>query len=415
MLKLISLVRTFIFLATAAAFARVVVAEEAPKVSAGRERPIAQPPINYWAADSQDPIAKLNRKIENGGLKLEFSDRFGYLPAVLKELEISASSQLLRYGSAGLHHETISPKRPRAFYFNDDALVTWFADVSHLEIAAQDSQKGTLFYTLDNRRDAAPRFSRAASGSCMACHGSSSWHLSGFEAPGHIVRERHISPIDLRWESRYVTGMTPMQKHLGNMKMRLQKVADDFNPGRRRDAWVYVEPRQQIVDLKEEFDTSRYLIDTSDVAAHLVFDHQMYGHNLLTRLSYEHQWQMKSKRIETMVVGYLLLNKEAPLDQPAAGKSAYAEWYQSRGPKDAEGRSLYDLDLSTRLFRHRISPLIQSRMVQNFPAELQQSLYRRLNDVLAGKEQLKDYSVPEADRQITMAILRATVPGWPVD
>ena len=388
--------------------ARVVVGEEPKKVSVREPLPIQQKPIEYLTGESKDPIAQLNRRMEGEELKLEFSDRFGYLPAVLKELDIQVSSQLLRPHSFGLDGPSISSQRPLALYFNDDVVVRWFPGSEHLEISAQDSQKGTLFYTLAYRITPL-RFEQL--NVCMGCHNQDGWLQSGIAAPGHIVRSNlntvevtkfphgaqttHTLPLEYRWSGRYVTGTSSTPVHRGNL------------------IWIKDNPVPQPVgNIKEEFDVHRYVTDTSDAVAHLVFDHQTFGLNLLSRLSYEHQLNVRSK-IETIAVRYLLLVDEAPLDHPTSGKSDYSDWYQSRGPKDAEGRSLFDLELGSRLFRHRISPLIQSPMVQKFPKELKLSLFRRLNDILSGKEQMKGFSIPDADTQATLSVIRATVTGWP--
>ena len=54
-------------------------------------------------------------------------------------------------------------------------------------------------------------------------------------------------------------------------------------------------------------------------------------------------------------------------------------------------------------------------MVQGFPPELRKMLFRRLNDVLTGREPLKGYSISEEDRNETLSVLRATVRDWPVE
>jgi hypothetical protein len=369
--------------------------------------PFDQPPIDYWSADGRDPVAELNRRLEKEQGGLEFSERFGYLPAVLKALEVPVSSQLLRFNSGGLNRDRIDKQRPRVFYFNDDVVVSAHAQADQLELAAQDPSKGTLFYILRNRADAPPKFERTQKMVCLSCHNSEGWHHSNVAAPGHIMASSltidetrrfpmgsvvtHALPIDFRWEGQFVSGLAPRQKHRG--------VAIGSNAGGEGAA---------------DFPSDQYLVGTSDAVAHLVFDHQMFGQHLLSRLSYEHQLHVRSK-VDLTVVRYLLLADEAPVDHPIPGQSAYAEWYQARGVKDAQGHSLYDLDLRQRTFRHRISPLIQSQMVRGFPPELRQTLFRRLNDVLTGKESLKGYSISDEDRNATLSILRATVRDWPVE
>lgn len=407
----VSFLKRFAALLMMPALGGMIAADETRKVSTFENLQIAKKPIDYWASDSRDPVARLARRIENDGLVLEASDRFGYLPAVLKELDIPVDSQLLRFSSDGLNRLNTTAQQPRALYFDDDTVVAWFPETEQLEIASQDAQKGTLYYTLKNRREARPKFERVPL--CMACHNTDAWQMSGIAAPGHLIRSfltddetrKHplgtqvtdALPIELRWNGQYISGASATQVHRGNSIW-----ATDGQPARK------------VTNFSDEFDTSRYLVDTSDVVAHLVFDHQMYGQNLLSRLSYEHQTRVRSK-IETMVVRYLLVVDAVPLDRPTLGKSAYVKWYLARGTKDPQGRSLYDLELETRLFHHRVSPLIQSKMVANFPPELKRSLFARLNNLLKGREELKGYSVPLADRLETLSVLRATVPDWPTE
>ena len=50
-------------------------------------------PINYNTAPLSDPIAKLQARIDAGKAKLQRDAQHGYLPSVLKQLGIPASSQ----------------------------------------------------------------------------------------------------------------------------------------------------------------------------------------------------------------------------------------------------------------------------------------------------------------------------------
>ena len=51
--------------------------------------------VNYSKTPDSSVVATLQRRIESGESRLSFDDRFGYLPAVLKELNVSPSSQML--------------------------------------------------------------------------------------------------------------------------------------------------------------------------------------------------------------------------------------------------------------------------------------------------------------------------------
>src|SRR4051812_16279809 len=77
-------------------------------------------PINYEKTPATDAIARLQRQIDAGSVKLDRNDQRGYLDAVLKQLNIPASSQTLVFSKTSFQRELISPKNPRALYFNDD-------------------------------------------------------------------------------------------------------------------------------------------------------------------------------------------------------------------------------------------------------------------------------------------------------
>jgi hypothetical protein len=52
------------------------------------------------------------------------------------------------------------------------------------------------------------------------------------------------------------------------------------------------------------------------------------------------------------LVKALLQVDAAPLPGKIAGNSGFDSWFQAQGPRDAQGRSLRELDLDTRLFRY---------------------------------------------------------------
>src|SRR5262245_19608887 len=72
-----------------------------------------------------DAVARLQEKIDSGEVHLSFDDHWGYMPAVLRALQISPSSQSLVFSKTSLQVSYISPQTPRALYFNDDVYVGW--------------------------------------------------------------------------------------------------------------------------------------------------------------------------------------------------------------------------------------------------------------------------------------------------
>src|SRR5271170_1465218 len=57
--------------------------------------PFSEPPINYRSQPTNDPVSRLEKRLESGQASLEWEPKNGYLRSVLKELNISSSSQTL--------------------------------------------------------------------------------------------------------------------------------------------------------------------------------------------------------------------------------------------------------------------------------------------------------------------------------
>ena len=126
-------------------------------------------PINYHNQSTTNRISTLQRLIDLGKSKLAWTDRHGYLPAVLTALDIPVSSQVLVFSKTSVQVRQISPRRPRAIYFNDDTYVAWVQQGDMLEIISMDPQLGGIFYTLSQAQSKQPQFRRDR-GQCLLCH-----------------------------------------------------------------------------------------------------------------------------------------------------------------------------------------------------------------------------------------------------
>ena len=68
-----------------------------PDLSGSFTFPLEGNAIGYAAPAKRDPIAVLQRKIDNGEVKLAFDDKHGYLQAVLDALHVPVETQMLVY------------------------------------------------------------------------------------------------------------------------------------------------------------------------------------------------------------------------------------------------------------------------------------------------------------------------------
>ena len=190
--------------------------------------PVDHEAIQYTRGPVDDPVARLQQRIDKGEVKLQYDDQFGYLRSVLKELAIPEASQVLVFSKTSFQAPKIAPRTPRALYFNDMVTVGFVRTGEVLEFAALDPKQGVMFYTLDQERSSHAHFERRDI--CLQCHQSG----ATMGVPGMLVRSvtpdrtgvpvmsaggsitDHRSPLKDRWGGWYVTGTSGAQTHMGN-------------------------------------------------------------------------------------------------------------------------------------------------------------------------------------------------------
>jgi hypothetical protein len=182
-------------------------------------------------------------------------------------------------------------------------------------------------------------------------------------------------------------------------------------------------PTRPLPSLEGLFDLTGYPTPYSDVVALLVLAHQTNMTNLITRTGWEARLAAASPGADASarmteaardLVDYLLFVDEAPLVGPVKGGSGFAEAFAAQGPRDAQGRSLRDLDLTRRLFRYPCSYMIYTPAFDALPKAARDAVYARLWEVLSGRETGARYrGLTRADRQAIIAILRETKKDLP--
>src|SRR5690606_11249157 len=111
-------------------------------------------------AKNDDPISRLQARIDLGETTLKYNDQDGFLDSLLEELGIPKSSQVLVFSKTSLQRERIAPRTPRALYFNDDVYIGYIPGSPIMEISAVDPKLGGIFYTLDQHQPKSPKFVR---------------------------------------------------------------------------------------------------------------------------------------------------------------------------------------------------------------------------------------------------------------
>lgn len=398
--------------------------------------PFAGPPINYRSAELNDPIARLEKRLESGEVSLHYDPRHGYLQAVLDALRIPVSSQTLVFSKTSFQFPDISPTAPRALYFNDDVYVGQVHAGKFLEFVSFDAKQAAIFYVLDEQESSEPRFERAAV-DCIQCHVAGSTR----GVPGVLVKSvftrpngypdaasksfvtGHESPLNERWGGWYVTS-----KHGGEGGLANVTISDPKHPEQ-----LNTKGSTNLATLNGRLDTSGYLTDSSDIVAVMVLAHQTQMHNLITLTNYQTRLALFAdqkrnqpagtisdaarKQIEgpaEQLVRYLLFANEEKLREPIEGTSGFTADFGTPGRRDAQGRSLRDFDLRTRIFKYPCSYLIYSEAFDALPEPARTYIHRRLFEVLGGNDRSPEFSsLSSEDRRAILEILLATKPGFP--
>jgi hypothetical protein len=380
-------------------------------------------PVNYSTTEPNDPVSALHKRIVSGEAKLEWDEKFGYLPGLLDALGIPKSSQGLVFSKTSLQRRNISPDNPRSIFFNDDVYVAYIPGAPVMEISTVDPSLGGTFYILEQEKVRKPKLTRSTD--CLSCHGGQ----RSLGVPGHFVRSvptdrtgelntleevrdiNHCTPLKDRWAGWYVTGKSGKQAHRGNLIGEKDMTRYKEEPLAKVNA----------TDLSAYFDESKYITRGSDIGALMILEHQTHMHNYIARLNlearqmlaaYGHVRYMRSQ--VDAFLRYLLFAEEEPLTEPIEGNAEYMQSFMVKAIRDKQGRSLRELDFKTRMFKFPCSFLIYSPAFDAMAPPIKEVVLQKLHDILTGKNTDDQFArVKPDDRLAILEILRETKPTLP--
>lgn len=383
------------------------------------------PAHEYWTRTLRDPFSRIRGDLEAGRLPLDFSSDKAAMSSLLEHLGVPVSSQMLVFSTTSLQLRKISPRNPRALYFNEELYVGWVPG-GQVEVISLDPEAGGIFYIFDvPRQGRAPVVERSRR--CMNCHADDETR----QAPGLVIRSvipgprggtldsyreeqnGHQIPFEDRFGGWHLTGNPGIAKHWGNRIGRLDRGKLSTFP---------VRPG-------EHFDWSTYPVATSDILPQLLHEHQAGFVNRVLEASYRartylHEGKGRLDRVQVEILGeqakqltrYLLFADEAPLPKDGLRVDPiYREAFQKNRKTAAGGLSLKDFDLEERgIFRHRCSYMIYSGVFQGLPTLFKQQVYRTIGAALDPEKPAPDYAyLPDAEKAAIRRILRETLADLP--
>jgi len=385
-------------------------------------RDFEAPPHNYRIRQPQDRFTLRKEDLKRDP-RLDRSSEKAFLVSFLKILDIPVSSQLLVFSTTSLQLRFISPSNPRAIYFSEDIYVGYIPG-GRLEVVGIDPELGAIFYIFDIPRESdAILYER--SDRCMNCHaGEDTGYIPGLVAksvipgPGggsldafRIVQSGHGISLSDRFGGWHVTGTFNLTNHWGNLTGRfIEGSLRTFPnmPGTR-------------------FDFGKYAANTSDILAHLLHEHQVGFVNRAVEAGYRARTALflsdgkltpaQSQELDgqaDILTRYLLFADEAPL--PPGGikpDPAYQADFLANRRRNAEGASLKDLDLETRMFKYRCSYMIYSPAFQGLPSLLKVRIYSLMKKALSAEGASGFAYLATSEKRTIRSILKSTLDDLP--
>ncbi|MDB6031892.1 MAG: hypothetical protein JWM16_2230, partial [Verrucomicrobiales bacterium] len=227
-----------------------------------------------------------------------------------------------------------------------------------------------------------------------------------------IEQTGHDIALSERFGGWYLTGSGDFTNHWGNLTGRLSPQGLSTYP---------VLPGKR-------FDWARYPVATSDLLAQMLHEHQAGFVNRVVEATYrtrawlhsdngaltpEHAVQLGSDA--KSLTKYILFANEAALPKGGVeGAKSFKEEFLQKRKAALNGASLRDLELRTRLFKHRCSYMIYSAAFQGLPKPLKEAVYRSMSQALDPEGAQADFAyLPPTEKNLIRGILRETVPEWP--
>jgi len=398
-------------------------------------------PHGYFSKDAKDPVTLLMKRVQRGEILIKDPNGKPLVERLLRELGLNKDTQVLVFSRTSLQRREVSYSNPRALYFNESVYLGWMPN-GRIEIASFDPELGPIFYFQRELDDtSSPLLERSRS--CLGCHaGDATNFLPGSlgrsvypDKSGRSLRSiddyrrsGHHIPLHDRYGGWFVSGNHGTMRHMGNAIATREQGEVTIN-------------REQFANLEKLdrfFSTEAYPAPGSDIAALLVFDHQVTMHHRLVEAAYRARQSLFDSKLDPKetdlsklskgrsidefiegrdkVVDYLLFRNETPIPKVSCDPG-FRRAFTANRIADSRKRSLKDLRLDGRIFENRCSYMIYSPTFDQFPPMLKGAIYARIHEILTSPKPVEgfDYLGKDEKRRI-LEILHETKedlpPGW---
>lgn len=395
-------------------------------------------PHGYFSKEAKDPVTLLMKRVQQGEVQIKEPNGKPLVERLLRELGLDRDTQVLVFSRTSLQRREVSYSNPRALYFNESVYLGWMPD-GRIEIASFDPELGPIFYfqrELDDK--SSPLLERTRS--CLGCHaGDATNFLPGSlgrsvypDQSGRSLRSiddyrrsGHHIPLHDRYGGWFVSGNHGSMRHMGNAiaSRKRGKITID------REQYANIEK------LDRFFSTDAYPAPGSDIAALLVFDHQVTMHHRLVEAAYRARQSLFDSKLDPgetdvsklnegrsidefiegrdKVVDYLLFREETPIPEVSCDPG-FRRAFNANRITDSRNRSLKDLQLKGRIFENRCSYMIYSPTFEQFPPMLKGAIYERIHEILTAPGPIEGFEyLGKAEKRRILEILHETKDDLP--
>jgi hypothetical protein len=375
---------------------------------------VHDPIHGYNTLPTHDRFARFKADLDAGRVALDAGDERLLLRSVLRTLNVPVTSQMIVTSATSFQKTIISPRRPRALYFNDDTYIGYVPG-GQIEVISIDPTRGPMFYIF-NRYEAGkiPRSRRSEN--CLSCHGTPEMGevpqlviesvVPGLSGGGERAFRRglngHGVPLDQRFGGWLVTDAPEFTRHQGNILIE----------------WTEGRAEERPIRPGELFDINHYPVPTSGLLPQLLHEHQVGFINRAVSATYRARTLLHRNggdeaavapdldALARDLVRYILFADEAPLPPGGVtGSDAFLADFLARRRAASDGRSLRDLDLKTRILSHRCSYMVESAAFAGFPRPLRRAVDRELARALDPMVAAPDYAYLPADEKAAIRVI----------
>lgn len=373
-------------------------------------------PIHYLSSEAEDAVAQWIAQQDSTAPT--YDPATGWLPEVLRQLEVPAVSQTLVFSKTSLQIRQISPDSPRAIYFNDDVYVGYVPGGNVIELSAIDPQLGAIFYTVDQRNTGTLQI-RRENHQCLSCHESAK--TKG--VPGYLVRSvfpsrsghpvysmgttttDHATPFGDRFGGWFVSQPWAVE-HRGNTVVQ----EGGSNENVQTQTLPFAEDSSGRTVIRRP---DQYLSPHSDLVALLVLEHQTQGHNLITAANWDVRRALDYQRVmnealdrpadylsdstirridraSQKIVDYFLFRDEYPLPAPLP-ETEFSKRFQAIKLPDGRTDPLRQLDGQKRLFAYPCSFLIRTPAFAQLPPPVRERTLRSIRHILTASQSIEGF------------------------